>query len=210
MSTARRRQAPVRTPKQSRSKATVAAILEAAARILAESGWAQLNTNAVAARAGVSIGSLYEYFPDKQALADAIALDHISRGEALLSGAAAGVSDKQDPETLVDVLVRGLVDLHKDDPRLHRALSSGIPLSPHVRERVEALRQGAVAMVAEMLTPWVHEPKICAQVLVDTTDAVLHRWIVEDDGVLAAPERMTTELRRMLRAYINTARFGLA
>jgi AcrR family transcriptional regulator len=66
-------------PRQRRSADTVAVILEAAARILDEHGFVRFNTNAVAERAGVSIGSLYQYFPSKQALLAALVhgdLDH--------------------------------------------------------------------------------------------------------------------------------------
>lgn len=203
MPAAKPRQAPVRTPKQGRSKATVATILEAAARILAEQGWAGFNTNAVAARAGVSIGSLYEYFPDKQALADDIANAHIAQGESLLAAAAGGAAmTGGSAGAIVDALVQGLVDLHKDDPRLHRALSSDVPLSPSVRARVEALRRGAIIFLEDALAPHVSDPGVAAQLLADTADAVIHRWFVEDDGTLASPERLTQELRRMLRAYL--------
>lgn len=183
----------------------MAAIVEAAARILAEHGWAGFNTNAVATRAGVSIGSLYEYFPDKQALADAIASDHLARGEALLASAANGIARLDGPEALVDALLEGLVDLHKDNPRLHRALSSEVPLSPNIRARVETLRQGAIVLVARVLGPHVDSPGVAAQLLVDTADAVIHRWLVEDDGTLAPPERLTAELRRMMYAYLSSS-----
>ena len=69
-----------KTPAQKRSVATVAAILEAAARILETEGFDAYSTNAVAARAGVSIGSLYQYFPGKDAITRAL----ISQGEAEL------------------------------------------------------------------------------------------------------------------------------
>ncbi|HAV5967238.1 TPA: TetR/AcrR family transcriptional regulator [Acinetobacter baumannii] len=59
---------PRKRPRQARSVATFEAILEAAARILESLGFAGFNTNAVAERAGVSIGSLYQYFPSKEAL----------------------------------------------------------------------------------------------------------------------------------------------
>jgi AcrR family transcriptional regulator len=59
---------PRKTPRQSRALATVEAILEATTRILVESGYAKINTNEVARRAGVSVGSLYQYFPNKQSL----------------------------------------------------------------------------------------------------------------------------------------------
>lgn len=199
------RQGIVRKPKQNRSKATVAAIVEAAARILAERGWAGFNTNAVAERAGVSIGSLYEYFPDKQALVDEIASDHLARGEALFASAADGLVAADDPEALLDALIRGLVELHRDDPSLHRALSSEVPLSPEIEGRVRQLRQGAIALVSQALSRRVDMPGVAAQLLVDTADAVIHKWFVEDDGSLASPERMIEELRRMLWAYISSS-----
>jgi AcrR family transcriptional regulator len=61
-----------RTPKQERAQATVDAVVEAAARILVEDGYARLSTNKVATRAGVSVGTLYQYFSDKEAIVAAI------------------------------------------------------------------------------------------------------------------------------------------
>ena len=55
-------------PKQERAKATVDAVLEASARILVDIGYAKASTNLIAEKAGVSIGSLYEYFPGKEAI----------------------------------------------------------------------------------------------------------------------------------------------
>ena len=57
-----------KSPKQARSKATVDAICGAAARLMEEEGYAAVTTNRVAERAGVSVGSLYEYFPNKQSI----------------------------------------------------------------------------------------------------------------------------------------------
>lgn len=57
-----------KTPKQARAKATVEAVLDAGARILVEAGYAAANTNLIAETAGISIGSLYEYFPGKEAI----------------------------------------------------------------------------------------------------------------------------------------------
>ena len=78
-----------RTPKQARSRATVEAIVEAAAQVLERKGPEGLTTNGVAERAGVSIGTLYQYFPDKQALLLAAARRELDaqppRGGALMA-----------------------------------------------------------------------------------------------------------------------------
>jgi AcrR family transcriptional regulator len=200
--TAKSRQTRTRRPKQRRAQSTVAAILEGAARVLAERGWAGFNTNVVAERAGVSIGSLYEYFPNKQAIADAIVAEHLVKGEALLSAAATNVSSKTSLETLVTSLVDGFVNLHQDDPRLHRVLSSEVPLSSEARVRVGALKQRVIALVATALDGHSNNPKLTAQLLVETADTLTHRWFTEDDGNLTSPEIMTFELRCMLSAYL--------
>lgn len=59
---------PRKQPRQDRAAATVAAIVEAAAQVLEEQGFENYTTNAIARRAGVSIGSLYQYFPSKDAI----------------------------------------------------------------------------------------------------------------------------------------------
>ena len=74
-------------PQQARSRATIDAILDAAAHILGERGWAGLTTNAVAEAAGASIGSLYQYFPDKLALIDAVRRRHFDDHRERLRGA---------------------------------------------------------------------------------------------------------------------------
>ena len=96
---------PVRRALQSRSKSTVDAIVKAAARILAEGGWPALNTNAIAARAGVSIGSVYEYFPDKQAILNVIVDRHLTAGEAKLAEAASALSSGKDADDVVEAVV---------------------------------------------------------------------------------------------------------
>lgn len=202
MSSAKALQTRTRLPKQSRAQSTVSAILEGAARVLAERGWAGFNTNVVAERAGVSIGSLYEYFPNKQAIADAIVSEHLAKGEAMLAAAATNASSKSSLEPLVTSLVDGFVNLHKDDPRLHRVLSSEVPLSSEARVRVGALKQRVIALVATPLDGYSNNPKLTAQLLVETADTLTHRWFAEDDGNLTSPEIMTSELRCMLSAYL--------
>lgn len=61
-----------RTPKQERAQATVDAVVEASARILVEEGFARLSTNRLAERAGVSVGTLYQYFPNKESVVEAL------------------------------------------------------------------------------------------------------------------------------------------
>lgn len=192
---------PVRTAKQARSKATVDAIIEAATQILAETGWACLNTNAIAARAGVSVGSVYEYFPNKQAILDVIIEDHLQAGEALLVEAASEISGPAAPDRVVETLVSGFIRLHRDDPRLHRALSSEVPISPAQRARIDVLRDRIVSMVALALGPHTEEARLKSTLLVDTADSLAHRWLVDEVGLPVSADKMAAEAIKMLKGY---------
>ena len=83
------RPSPRKRPRQARAQETVAAIVEATARLLEEDGHRAFSTNAVARRAGVSIGSLYQYFPDKDALIGAVVA---REGDRLFEAAEAAAS----------------------------------------------------------------------------------------------------------------------
>ena len=202
----KQRRRTTRQPKQQRSKAMVAALTIAGARILAREGWAGFTTNAVAERAGVSIGSFYEYFRDKQALVDAIADAHVAQGERLLEHAVGLVAQPPALSELVEVLVEGAIALHAEDPDLHKVLSSQVPLSPQIHKRVARLRSGFADLVSHALQGHVEKPRLVAQLLIDVTDAIVHRWWVEDDGRTGDPRVLASELKTMLRAYLKHAR----
>ncbi|HEY4941773.1 MAG TPA: helix-turn-helix domain-containing protein [Rhizomicrobium sp.] len=91
-----------RRPRQARALATVDSILEAAVQVLQRSGAGGLNTNSVAERAGVSVGTLYQYFPDKEAILLAIARRELENPGAGLAAL---------PKTLMEALVRAVESL---------------------------------------------------------------------------------------------------
>jgi AcrR family transcriptional regulator len=112
-----------KVPTQVRSQETVIVILEASARILESHGLHAFNTNAIAARAGVSIGSPYQYFPNK----DAILLALIGRFEEALHDAVLNTMQGgrgQELKPRLRLLVRALVMAHYDRPRLNRVLEA--------------------------------------------------------------------------------------
>src|SRR5580658_10125349 len=81
----RPRTAPRKKPRQGRSLATVDAILDATARVLCTTGYDRASTNRIALAAGVSVGSLYQYFPSKEALVAALAARHMAAMTALVT-----------------------------------------------------------------------------------------------------------------------------
>jgi AcrR family transcriptional regulator len=112
-------------PVQQRSVFMVDSIKEAATRILKEQGVEGFNTNAVAEKAGVSIGSLYQYFGSKEALIAEIKREHFSQLRLLLKQAQESLQTDMLSE-LVDAFVNASVKGHLIDPDLHRVLSQDL------------------------------------------------------------------------------------
>jgi len=106
-------------PGQARSQETVTVILEASARILESDGLRGFNTNAIAERAGVSVGSLYQYFPNKDAIVLAlIASFEDALHDAVLRAVRGGRGEEL--KHRLRLLVRALVTVHYRRPRLKR------------------------------------------------------------------------------------------
>lgn len=124
-------------PRQARARTTVEAILEAAARILDRQGWARFTTNAVADAAGVSIGSLYQYFPNKLALAEAILRRHFDDVLAALR-----IADEHTSRgARIEGLISGMIAAHSIHPSLHRVLLEDVPrgkISKSVHQQFES------------------------------------------------------------------------
>src|SRR5690606_11067908 len=117
---------PRKSAVQARSRATVDALVEATARVLVREGFDKASTNRIAEVAGVSIGSLYQYFPCKEALVAAVIdrhqaqVMHRVRGE--LTEVLALPVDRAIPR-----IVTMAVEAHRVEPRLHRVLAEQIP-----------------------------------------------------------------------------------
>ncbi len=134
-------QAPRRQPRQPRSIATVDAVLEASARVFERRGYVQATTNEIAEVAGVSVGSLYQYFPDKDALLTALHERHVETlTDAMLQ---AMQTPNQGVEDTLTAVVRCCIRVHFDQPRLQRLLHVLFPQLAYPREAsAETLRLG--------------------------------------------------------------------
>lgn len=110
-----------RSPRQARARATIAAILEAAARILEERGLDGFTTNHVAERAGVGIATLYQYFPDKEAIVLAIAEQERDRLTASL-GQILARAPEAGREATVRAIVRMMVQAFEGRRRARKAI----------------------------------------------------------------------------------------
>jgi AcrR family transcriptional regulator len=141
------RLSPKKQPLQARSRATYDALLEAAAHILEARGLDGLNTNAVAERAGASIGSLYQYFPNKDALVAAL----IEREQGQLRDALEVVVADADGKSLIEgvrQLVRAAIELQRRAPRLSAALDYEEGRLPVMALLSRAAEEQSAALVA--------------------------------------------------------------
>lgn len=128
---------PRKSPRQQRSQQTVDTILQATARVLAEHGYAGTNTNRIAETAGVSVGSLYQYFPNKNALIAALHDRHDKQMLALIDE----VLDGNPAATLrerVAAIVAASLHAHLLEPALHRVLEREFPLFDQPRDHSRA------------------------------------------------------------------------
>jgi AcrR family transcriptional regulator len=149
-----------RDPSQARAKQTVDVIIEAAGQLLVAHGRAAVTTNAVAERAGVSIGSLYQYFPNKESIFSALQERHRDQVMPLIHHALAHLSDPG--VDLVDgivALMRAMAELHKGNPARMRVLveelreeADSVNIDPFAKAMVAILRQ-RTRRPTEMLRP---------------------------------------------------------
>lgn len=136
-------------PQQLRSRATVGVILDAAIRVLDREGLDALTTSRVAEVAGVSVGTLYQYFAHREAIIDALQDRELERAAAMLERVLANQQHATDREVARAVLEE-LLKLYRAAPALHRVLAvEGVRFSP--RERVLAFDARSVALVKAFL-----------------------------------------------------------
>jgi AcrR family transcriptional regulator len=120
------RTATRRAPVQERAQVTVEAMLDTAIKLLKRGGASSITTNRIAETAGVSIGSLYQYFPNKRAIFIALHERHISRVDRIMQRRMAE-SATATLEELISSLIDGMIEAHITDPELSDLLSAEVP-----------------------------------------------------------------------------------
>jgi AcrR family transcriptional regulator len=180
-----------RVPRQARSRERLARMLDAAEELLVSEGAAALTTTRVAAAAGVSVGSLYQYLPDKEAIVEALAGRYLAEFEALMEELA-----EQAPfEDPVGTLIDAFATRYRERPG-YRALWFGRELTPALRaadlENKSALADAMLRAVGlgEDLRTQAHAGVLIA-------DALLQEAFRTDSPVLI------DEAKRVLRLYLD-------
>jgi AcrR family transcriptional regulator len=203
MPSAARRLEPRRKPRQVRAELTRERILTAAAHIFAEHGYAAGTTNRIAERARISIGSLYQYFPNKDAILAELLVQHIDRGTWT------GV-DELDlaPGTLeatVRVLVRDAIDNHGDDPRLLRLMIEEAPVSPELMDTIDRHGRLRTAQVRDVILAHpdirVGVPDVAAELVLFTVEMNTHKFMAAPGTIPV--ETFEDELVAMVTRYLR-------
>jgi AcrR family transcriptional regulator len=197
---------PRKTPRQARSREMLETILEAAARVFVKEGYARATTNRIAAAAGISVGSLYQYFPGKDAIAVALLRRHRDR---IIEGVASHLSDVDEAslEVRVRELVRAVLAAEGLHPGLHRVLIEQV-LRTGARAEMIGFEDQLEAVIVERLKSQtddigVKDLDLAAFILVRTVMAITHAAVV-DRPEHARDPRLVGEVTRMIVLYLTT------
>jgi AcrR family transcriptional regulator len=181
----------------------VEAILEATLQVLVHGGQKKLTTTAVAERAGVSVGTLYQYFPDKKSLVTALKLQYVER----LLGAvtdAARASTGLSLDQAVRAMLRALIDVKRKNLELTVALRepmADVDGARFARQATAKLVQ-AVHDVIVAAEPQTKNADLAARVIVASVEGAVTLGMYEDKRLLASPAFLD-ELCALVVGYLR-------
>jgi AcrR family transcriptional regulator len=195
---------PRRRPRQARAQATVDAIIKATARVLIEEGYDRASTNRIAQAAGVSIGSLYQYFPSKEALVASLVENQQQKMTAVLEDCLAA----QRPEGLgerADLLVRALIRAYRVDAALDHVLCQEVPKVGEL-QKVYGFEEKLAELCRTFLFSDTDVRSLNEEratfVIVNAVPGVI-RAAVQSDRDCAADGNLAAELTDMIVRYLS-------
>jgi len=201
---------PRKSASQERSRLTVDALLEATTRVLIKEGYDRASTNRIAEVAGVSIGSLYQYFPSKEALVAAVVDRHTQEisevtRKALVKAAALPI------EAAAREFVSVAIDGHRVNPKLHGVLAEQIPRVGRL-ENIEANVREGYSLVRGYLEAHrdeidVVDLDLASFVCVTVVEALTHAAVLRRPDILADEKarRFVDDVTRLLVRYLRTS-----
>jgi AcrR family transcriptional regulator len=174
------RTGPRKSPSQERSRRTVNRILDAATRIFHEQGYTDATTNDIADEADVSVGSLYQYFPNKDALLVALTQRHIATTTTDLTNLLLDLPRDSDIETTFRIVVDFLVSQHDLDD-LHLLVMHQAPRTHDINLALEHAKSHLVELTSQILSNEITDSRkqgLVARMVVATIDAAVHDVIL--------------------------------
>jgi AcrR family transcriptional regulator len=202
-----RQPAPIsarKRPRQARSERLVATILEAAIRVLAREGAQRFTTARVAETAGVSVGSLYQYFPNKESILFRLQTDEWRQTTALIDGI---LDDKTlEPLERLRAVVRAFFRSECEEAEMRTALSDAAPLyrdAPETQEHRKNGRRRTLTFMREVLPGVPVRERALASDLVMTTMSAIGKKVSEQGYARTEVERWATATGDMFCAYLQ-------
>jgi len=199
-----------KAPRQSRSKQLVEDILEAAIRVLSREGASRFTTARVAETAGVSVGSLYQYFPNKEAILFRLQTDEWKRTGDLLDSILADTS--RPPLERVRATVRAFFLSEWEEAALRVALGDAAPSykkAPEVKEHRRSGQERSRRFMAELLPSATPKERRFATDFVMTTMSVVGKKVSEEASSRAEVETWAQAMGEMLCAYLSAIATGI-
>jgi AcrR family transcriptional regulator len=198
-----RRIAPRKRPVQRRARVTVDAILEAATYILVKAGWERFTTNSVAERAGVNIASLYQYFPNKEAIVAELQRRHRSKAAEASPELLQTWQRTRDLRGRLRFLVDAAVREHQRDPELHRVFSDELPRSARRHDAADEEREMHVwRTLVQPFLGNVPDPDLAIFVCRAASHAVIHDAVSDRPELLQHP-LFVDEVTTLLAGYLG-------
>lgn len=196
---------PRKRPLQRRAQATVDAILEATAHILVRDGYDALSTNRVASRAGASIGSLYQYFPNKEALVGELVDRYSAMLFELVTETFVAMADAE-PRALAGAMVRAMIETKREQPRLAKVLREQIPrtgrLSTYEVELARIVELAAAYLERHRRLLRIDDARRAAFVAVHMVDALTHASVTSGDESDEDDEAMIRDITDAVTRYL--------
>jgi AcrR family transcriptional regulator len=192
-------------PKQARSNDLVTAILDAAVQVLEKEGAQRFTTARVAERAGVSVGSLYQYFPNKAAILFRLQSDEWRQTTEMLRGLL--VDERQPPLQRLRNLVHAFIRSECEEARMRIALSDAAPLyrdAPEAREAKAASEDIFQAFIAEVLPLAAESQRTLARELITTTLGSVGKQFSESPRSAADIHAFSEAMADMFCAYLES------
>lgn len=194
-----------RNPTQPRARRTVEAILDAVVWILKRKEPESLTTNHIAETAGVSIGSLYQYFPGKNAIFAALHQRHIDQIDRVIQTALLLHADSP-LDDLIRALVDAMVDAHSGDPELYELLLAQVPHrdggTQDFAPRLHSVFRLAIALKAGELPPG-RNLDTTAFIVSTMVDSLCHNAVLRRPPGLSLAEAKNEAVRAVL-AYLRS------
>jgi AcrR family transcriptional regulator len=198
---------PRKLPRQRRAKQTVDAILEATAHILTHEGYDAVNTNLIAERAGVSIGSLYQYFPNKEALFAALKTRHELEMFSILESNAAR-AEAPSLDAMLRAVVSAVHEAHERDPALHSAIETSLAHldDGHLKEELALAFERQTRKLLDRHKDEIRRPDLAlaTRMALVVVESVMHE-VVGRTKTTAARRKAVDELIILLTAYLRAA-----